>query len=485
MHNLISVISSLVQSKNDSTKNILFDLIRIIYMVRINNSLNGKRILFESFCIKIKKILDIYINELNNNIHFSEVNKIRNILAHDVIFYSTNLNGITIADFAMENELIHNKYYFDKDGAINYIKFMTYYTLLFCKEITFYLHEGDIQDINVKDIEVLDGLNIIKEYNFEFDDLHDEYIRIIHKIHKKIKPENIGLDNEYIENNLKAIEWFEKNDKLNYKIDYMHTHISLGINLNDDNEALKYLEKSLQLIDEIKTEYKSVTNYRIYILNKLSTIYYSQKDKDKSFNYSKKCMEILNTDFINFVSIYNQLMFNLTFSNALSIYEPAKEKKQLEKCIELLLHAEEKNLPNLDEFKFNIYRNYLSSYNQFKFKLNDKYLQLILLFEKCPIKKEKKHELHLEMIKYYYLNSFFDESYKLAQIISKKSFLEIADREYWKYEKEILKFIIDKNKTAEEVLELKNKIINNNKLKDNYKNHLLQKLDSIKYLISK
>lgn len=488
MNNLISRINDLSimnnNIENNYIKNILFDLIRIIYMLKITKPKNLKRILFESFCIKIKILTDKY--NLRENTYFVELNKIRNIITHYVIHFETNENGIIIANDVMQNEIIYNKYIHDKDGVINYIQFTIYYILLLCREINFYKKDPqeDVLYPNILDTEILEGLKIIKEYNLEIDQLHDEYIEIIHKIHRRIKPEMIGLDKEYIEDNLKAEEWFKRNDILNYKVDYMHTQISLGINLNEKDKALEYLKKSLEIIEEIKEEYTFVPCFLLYIFNKISSIYFLEKDKDKALEYAKKSIEILNTDFINSVSIYTQLITNLTFANALSINDPKKEKIQLEKCINLLIQAKENKIKDLEEYSFNIFSNYVKSANEFGFKISDAIIKNIESFKKENIKRENKKILYYELFVYYYQNLYYNEAYQIINTMFKSKLFPSEYEEYYKYEKKLLKLLIDKKLTVGYEKEIHKLLINKKATLKEEVNNLISEISSNKKLLN-
>ena len=65
MKHLISLINNLLDTshniENNYIKNVVFDLIKIIHLVKTAKSNNLKRMLFESFCIKIKILTDKYM----------------------------------------------------------------------------------------------------------------------------------------------------------------------------------------------------------------------------------------------------------------------------------------------------------------------------------------------------------------------------------------------------------------------------------------
>lgn len=500
MKHLISLINNLLDTshniENNYIKNVVFDLIKIIHLVKTAKSNNLKRMLFESFCIKIKILTDKY--NLRENIYFIELNKLRNIITHAVIHFETNENGIIIANDVMQNEIIHNKYIHDKDGVINYIQFTIYYILLLSREINSYIKDYKIDIIypNILDKETLRGLEIIKEYNLEINELHDEYIKIIHKIHKSIEPNMIGLDKEYIEDNLKAEIWFKENNISNYAVDYMHTQISLGINLNtiDKDKSLLYLQDSLNIIEKIKKDYPFVTCYLLYIFNGLSSNYFLRKNGNKALEYAEKSINILESDFHTSISIYTKIIINLTFANALSINEPKREKIQLEKCIKLLIQAKENKIKNLEEYSFNIFTNYLKAANQSNFKINNEIIKYIDSFKEEKIKQENKKTIYNELFIYYAKNLDYNKAYQIVNSILKRKLFNNEHQEYYNYEKKILNLAIDKKLTIKyekEILQLciDNNVIlkdqvnnlileisNNKKLLDNHKNILKTKL---------
>ena len=504
MKNLISLINNLLDTnhniENNYIKNILFDLIKIIDMVKTAKSNNLKRILFESFCIKIKILTDKY--NLRENIYFIELNKLRNIITHAVIHFEINENGIIIANNVMKNEIIHNKYIHDKDGVINYIQFTIYYILLLSREINSYIKDYKIDIIypNILDKETLRGLEIIKEYNLEINELHDEYIKIIHKIHKIIDPQMIGLDKEYIEDNLKAEIWFKENNISNYTVDYMHTQISLGINLNktDKDKALIYLQNSLNIIEKIKKDYPFVTCFLLYIFNSLSSNYFLKQNGNKALEYAEKSINILESDFHTSISIYTKIITNFIFANALSINEPKEEKIQLEKCIKLLIQAKENKIKNLEEYSFNIFTNYLIAANESNFKINNEIIKYIDSFKEEKIKQENKKTIYNELFIYYYIKLDYNKAYQIVNTILKRKLFNNGEQEYYNYEKKILSLAIDNKLTLkyeEEILQLciDNKVIlkeqvnnliyeisNNKKLLDNQKNNLKAKLINYK-----
>lgn len=493
MNLLINYLKYLITKRNTikdkNISNLLQDLIEIIYTVHGSNSNREKKRNFDIYCYSIKKILDYY--KLSNNKYFLNLNTIRNILAHDILDFELTDKGFVLKNENMINKINHNSYYINKDGTISYLKFMSYYILLFSREIS-NISELETNSLNIEEIKILEGLNIISCQNIILDSIHDEYIDWINKIYRKIDVKNITYDKKFINDNLDALSWLNKNDITFFIIDYMHIHISLGINSIDLDEVIVYLNKALNIIDKISSTYSFVWIYKIYVYNKLSTSYFLEKDKDEAYFFANLCMNLLNTSFEKSISLYNKIIFNLTFANALYLYAPEKENNQLKICMELLLLAEEKKLKNLEEYKFNIFNNYIKSCNLFKLMIPDNYLNYIISFyDGRNISKVKKHDIIVSLCMYYLNNQRYKESYKLLEIISKYKSLSELEKlgfEIQKLEIRSMLYFSTKSKLYEvkeiRIGKLINQINNFDEINDVDKNKIISDLEKIKaYLI--
>ncbi len=226
MNNLLTILHnlSLDDNKNQDIyiNGVFIDLVEIIYMLKNTTTKNSKKILFEAYCYNIKKIIDIY-KELNDNIFLLHLNKIRNILTHDVVSFNITDDGIYFHDHIDGSQIYYNKYYTNKDNTINILMFMSYYILLISRELKKFLPQVNFSGLQINNSQVSEGLLIISKYDFKLNSLHDEYIELINTIY--IRKDNKIIDDtvedaKYIEDNIKAMNWFKTNSISLFQVDY-------------------------------------------------------------------------------------------------------------------------------------------------------------------------------------------------------------------------------------------------------------------------
>ena len=421
-----------VKSKKSSTNkskdkfkyvgSLFFGLIEIIKIERSMDSNHAKRLMLESFCFNAKRILDQYKTEFNNSIYFHELKKIRNILAHDIITYEVNGNGIVFNNYEKGMEARYSQYYSSNDGSINISRFMLYYTHLLVREFSKIIYEDEFTGLEISSIDLVDGVKILSEYDMDLDDIHDQYVEVTSPVYSQpkasIKP--AYCNEEYIEKCKDALSWITGKEFI-FPVDCMHINISLFIFSKEIKDTLFYSNQSERIIKEIEISYPFTSIYLLHIYTNLSKDYYDEKDKRNSLSYGLKSIALsrkLPVRLLDRISNYVNL------ANAYSLYNSPRECRVLLICFNLLDEAVKDNYKNIHEYQFMVLKNLLDSYLLHNKVLPDCCIDSFSDLYDSKIDKSSKIYFKKKVISYYVNVQNFQEAASLVrELIDKKNVL--------------------------------------------------------------
>ncbi|HCE2179324.1 TPA: hypothetical protein NGT44_002910 [Vibrio parahaemolyticus] len=400
------------------------NLVSIIAMSEEYNDDTRKGILFETYCFNIKRIIDIYKDELLIITNIKTLNKIRNTITHQPINFYVRDGTVSFLDSTLENKIDYNVYYMDKNGFINTTKFMVYYLLVLSKEVGKLIGEHEFTGLGFNDKLLKKGFDVILSNECLLNDEHDEYIEIVSNL---IKVEyNSKSDVE------SAKKWFESKGVENYPVDYMHILISrsYSIPFNDSKDkvelAISYCNKALDYIDAIVGEYTGVWVYKRSVYRNLSSYYYSLNEGEKCLKYAELAMEFSRKE--TFVSLKDQILLHSTLANALSLIDKKRENNQLKTCFSIFDECYKNDILDVSEHKNMIYGNYVDSCFDLRVVMGDYEHNCILAYLSQSIPSEYKVSVSYKLARYYLCHNYNDKAKSVLGVLLKSRAINNVDK---------------------------------------------------------
>lgn len=390
--------TSLEKTKASYIGHVFINLVCIIAMIDESDDEIRKQILFETYCFNIKRIIDLYKNELLEITNIKILNKIRNTITHQPVNFYVKNGAVYFLGATFENKICHNVNYMDKEGFINISRFASYYLLFLSKEINKLIGKHQFTGLGFNSNLLKRGFDIVSTYEFQLTEEHDEYIEIINKLHES----NYYVDSSYLDS---CKLWFEEKGISKYCIDYMHILIarSYSIPFSDSESniklAISYCQDALNYIDSINDEYNYIFVYKRNIYRNISSYYYTLRNKQECLEYAQRAISVSEQE--TFVSLKDKILLHSTLSNALSLVDLNLENKQLKFCFDLFEQCEENEIRSISEHQNMIFGNYIDSCLDLKIKLNKKQYDHILSYLSSSINNDYKINISDKLARYY------------------------------------------------------------------------------------
>ncbi len=433
MHPLIKTLHNicLQEKQSDSEKDrtrarhishVFVNLIKIIAMSAEYDDDGRKGILFESYCFNIKRIIDIYKDDLLTVNSIKILNKIRNMITHDPLNFYIKQGGIYFTNSRLENELTHNVHYMDRNGYINIAKFMTYYLLVLAKEVEKLTGSEKFSGLSFSDELLRQGFECIFAENYLLDEEHDEYIDIVTKL-----PELYTRSQSEVAS---VIQWFETKGVEKYPVDYMNALISMCYNKDyqhtSDSSTLEAAVGScntaLAYIDEIESEYPYIWIYRRDLYQHLSAYHYRLKDGRNSVACAERALAIAQKKGVT--SLKERILLQSTYANALSLVDQKKENEQLIQCFVLFDECRKNNINDIDEHQNMIFGNYIGSCLDMRVIMPQAQLNDILDYMASQIPNAYKVNISYCLARYYLVHQKKDEAIDILSPLLKLKNIE-------------------------------------------------------------
>jgi len=420
------------RAKFEYLSSLFYGLLEIIAIENTIESNHAKRIMLESFCFNAKRILDLYKVEFKDSIYFYELKKVRNILAHDVITYQVNDNGITFNNYEKGMEIRYSKYYSTGEGTFNISRFMSYYTKLLVRSLSEILSSEIYTGLHVADKYLNSGVDILSKYEMKLDSLHDQYVKIIVPVNEQPNDALNGAHyNEDYEDKCKqALEWIKGKESI-FPVEYLHINISLSVQAKEIEESINYANRSDKIIEDIKDEHPFVSMYLTHIYASLHRNYYRSGDKRRCLEYALKSIDSVRKIHVN---LLEKIIFYVNLANAYSLYKSRRECKVLLDCFNMVCEAKDGSYKNISNHQFMVFGNLLECFTSHKKNIPVKCISLFSSLVDSELPKELKKEFKIKMARYYLSVKMLPESSNLINEMITKKVVKGNEKLTWQLE---------------------------------------------------